>query len=72
VLHKGEHAAGHEPSGADGRAAPRQLADLDHAAPRADIDPAPGAGGGDLVGLGLTAGVDHDLDTVTSHVIYNA
>ena len=72
MLDQREDPAGHEPGRAHGRATAGQFAHLDHAAPGPHIHPTAGACGRDLVGLGLTTGVDDDLDTVTSHSLNNA
>ena len=67
VLHERDQPAGHEPAGPDRRAGARDLADLDDAARRHDLDPPPGLGGDDLERLDALAGVDHGLDAITLH-----
>ena len=61
----GDDAGGHEPGRADGGTAAGDLGDLDQSAPVRHVDPATGAGRLDLVGAGVAAGVDDDLDLVT-------
>src|ERR1022692_512891 len=68
MLHHGDHPAGHETSGPDGRAAPGQLAHLDLAAPGDYLDSPSGAGSYHVIGLRHVAGVDHDLDAIALHV----
>jgi len=67
VLDQGQDAAGHEARGPDRRPAARHLAHLDHAPPVGDVHPAAGLGRDHLVGPGLLARVDHDLNPVTLH-----
>ena len=68
MLDQGDEAAGHEASGADGRAAARDLADLDHAAGGRHLDPPPGPRRDDLERLrAALAGVDDGLDAIAPH-----
>jgi Ribonuclease HII len=72
MLHESQDPAGHEAGGAHGRAASRQLGDLDQSPAGADVDPAAGARGFHLVGAGATPRVDHDLYSITFHTVSNA
>jgi hypothetical protein len=59
--------AGHESGGTDGGPAAGHLGDLDHAATLADLDPASGPGGDNVIDARGTTGVNDDLDVVSSH-----
>jgi hypothetical protein len=69
VLDQREDAAGHEPSRANRRPAPRDLSYLDDASTRVDLDPTAVTRGDDLVRADLSARIDDDLHPVTPHVI---
>jgi hypothetical protein len=72
VLHQGQHSTGHE-TGRPNRSPPSgQLAHLDETAPCPYVDATPRPGGHHFVCPGLSTGVDHDLYTITFHVLYNA
>ena len=67
VLDQRDEATRHEASCPHGRAAARDLGDLDHAAGGRHLDPSAVAGRDDLECLDTLAGVDHGLDTITLH-----
>ena len=68
VLDHRDHPGLHEAGGAHDLAGAGDLGDLDHAPPGRGLDPAPGAGGHDLVGAGLSPAQLHDdFDPVTLH-----
>src|SRR5690349_24017488 len=67
MLDQGEHPGGHEAGRPHHDAAAGHLVDLHYPTPGDHLDPAPGPGGRDLIGLRIATGVDDDLDPVTLH-----
>ena len=67
VLDQRDDPAGHEPAGADRRAAAGDLGDLDDAAGGRHLDPTTGSRRDDLERLDRAAGIDDDLDPIAPH-----